>query len=241
MPALKHYPETEIIISMSCDGMMTDFGYPNEGMPPERTGVMVIGVMVWWPTPPAGGACRTYKTVTCTILAPVRIINPDECLTRPGRLCRGAHMEAQWISVLSALAGTVIGGTTSFLSSWIVQRQTVRDQWLARDVQRRQDLYKEFIEEASKCYADAIQHDKPNIAALVVPYAKLSRMRVTSSPSVIEAADHVIQQIVDLYSKPTVELTTATLHAMSSDGYFDPLRGFSEACRHEFETLRGKG
>jgi hypothetical protein len=149
-------------------------------------------------------------------------------------------MEAHLISAVSVLAGTVIGGATSFLSSWVVQRRTVRAQWLAQDILRRQDLYKEFIEEASKSYADAIQHDKLDITSLVVLYAKMSRMRVISSPKVIEAADCVMRRIVDTYSKPSVEITTSSLPAMSQAGSIDALHTFSEACRAEFDLLRGQ-
>jgi hypothetical protein len=39
-------------------------------------------------------------------------------------------------------------------------------------------LYREFIEEASKCYIDALQHDEADIPSLVGLYAKLGRMRV---------------------------------------------------------------
>jgi hypothetical protein len=52
---------------------------------------------------------------------------------------------------------------------------------LASFKNRRQILYRDFIEEASKCYIDALQHDEADIPGLVGLYAKLSRMRVLSS------------------------------------------------------------
>ena len=54
----------------------------------------------------------------------------------------------------------------SFLGSWIVQRRELRSQWLVQDRMRRQDLYKEFIHEASECFAYALQHDSAEIASL---------------------------------------------------------------------------
>jgi hypothetical protein len=56
---------------------------------------------------------------------------------------------------------------------------------------RRQKLYKQFIDEASKLYADALVHDKAELSALVSVYALISRMRVVSSCGVIEKADAV--------------------------------------------------
>jgi hypothetical protein len=149
-------------------------------------------------------------------------------------------MDASLIQVIPALAGTLIGGATTFLSSWVVQRRTVRAQSLGQDILRREDLYNEFIEEASKCYADAIQHDEMDIPLQVVLYAKMSRMRVVSSPEVIDAAEHVVRKIVETYSKPSMELTAASFRAMSQDGSVDLLRTFSEACRAEFDFLRGQ-
>lgn len=149
-------------------------------------------------------------------------------------------MNISMISAAAALIGTAMGGITSLLSSWIIQRRAVRAQSLAMDIGHRQELYKEFIEEASKCYADAIQHDKPDIPSLVILYGKMSRMRVLSSPEVIKAADDVMLRIVELYSRPPVVLTTASFQALGRDGSVDPLRGFSEACRAEFDFLRGR-
>jgi len=37
---------------------------------------------------------------------------------------------------------------------------------------RRQDLYKEFIQVASKCFVEALQHEKLDISSLVLIYEK---------------------------------------------------------------------
>jgi hypothetical protein len=52
----------------------------------------------------------------------------------------------------------MIGGLTSVLASWLVTRTQARGQWLAQDILRRQDLYKEFIEQGSQCHIHALQH-----------------------------------------------------------------------------------
>ena len=56
---------------------------------------------------------------------------------------------------------------------------------------RREELYKEFIEDASKCYIDALLHDRADIPALVSLYAKIGRMRVLSSPKVVASAEQI--------------------------------------------------
>ena len=56
----------------------------------------------------------------------------------------------------------------SSLGSFFVKRREIRAQWIGQSRMRREELYKEFIEEASTCYGDALQHSKPDLAALVI-------------------------------------------------------------------------
>src|SRR5258707_15105138 len=91
-------------------------------------------------------------------------------------------MNASVISALAALAGATIGGLTSVLASWLSQHAQAKAQWLAQDKLRRQELYKEFIEAASKCNIHALQDDEPDIPALVELYGKVGRMRIPSLP-----------------------------------------------------------
>ena len=79
-------------------------------------------------------------------------------------------MDSSIISALAALAGAITGGLTSVLASWLTQHAQARAQWRAQDKLRRQELYKEFIEAASKCYINALQYDKADIPALVELY-----------------------------------------------------------------------
>jgi hypothetical protein len=145
-------------------------------------------------------------------------------------------MNASIISALAALVGAAIGGLTSVLASWLTQQTQAKAQWIAQDRIRRQELYKEFIEEASKAYADALQHDKPDVPALVAIYAKMSQMRVQSSPRVVESAERAGRQIIDAYLAPDKDFLA--LREMINNGTIDLLSEFSDACREEFDTLR---
>jgi hypothetical protein len=86
-------------------------------------------------------------------------------------------MNASAISALAALAGTAVGGLTSVVANWLTHRIQIRAQWLQHEKNRRQILYRDFIEEASKCYIDALQHGEADIAGLVGLYAKRGRHR----------------------------------------------------------------
>ena len=144
-------------------------------------------------------------------------------------------MNAAYVSALAALAGSVIGGLTTFAAAWVTQRQQTNVQVLMQEKTRRQDLYKEFIEAASTLYLDALIHDQVPIPQLVSLYAAINKMRVVSSPGIVERADKINRAIVETYFLPNK--TLPELHAMVQSGTLDPLRDFSEACREELSAL----
>jgi len=151
-------------------------------------------------------------------------------------------MDAAYLSAFAALAGSAIGGLTSLAASWLTQRVQVNAQQLAHDIGRREELYKEFIEEASKTYADAVEHSETNAGQLVCLYALVSRMRVLSSQLVVEHADMVMRHILDTYRSPNRKIPDVAESLLTDTlrgGALDPLRDFSEACRQEFRTQFG--
>jgi hypothetical protein len=147
-------------------------------------------------------------------------------------------MDTSVVTALVGLTGAGIGGLTSVLSSWLTQRTQARAQWLAHDILRRQDLYKEFIEVAAKCYVHALQHGDADIPALINLYAKLGRMRILSSPKVLECAEQIERKIVDAYLMP--DKSFLDLREMINSRSVDLLGGFSAACRAEFESVRNQ-
>jgi hypothetical protein len=144
-------------------------------------------------------------------------------------------MNSAYIPAFAALAGSAIGGLTSLASAWFTQRHQDRVRRLSGEKTRRQKLYKQFINEASKLYADALVHDQAEVSALVSVYALVSRMRVLSSAAVIEKAEAVVLLIVDTYSIPNK--TFSDLRDLMSSHAVNPLRAFSEECRSELQAL----
>src|SRR5215467_2596808 len=145
---------------------------------------------------------------------------------------RASPMEAAYISAFAALAGTAIGGLTSFATSWITQQAQARAQRLAAERETRAALFGRFLDEAAKLYSDA----RDDITGLIGIYALTNRIRLVSSPRVVEAADTVCRIIVDAYLAPNI-----TMEEMRDDWigkHVDPLRDFSEACRQELQTFR---
>jgi hypothetical protein len=145
-------------------------------------------------------------------------------------------MDPAYFSVFAALAGSTIGGLTSLTASWLTQHVQFRAQQRASDLSRREELYKNFIEEASRLYADAFAHDQAEVVNLVNLYALVSRIRVRSSPRIVETADRVVRVIIETYLAPNKTFRDVT-EILDNDA-MDPLREFSHACRDE---LRGYG
>ena len=138
----------------------------------------------------------------------------------------GDDMNAAYVSAIAALAGSVIGGLTTFAAAWVTQRQQANVQWLLQEKTRRQELYRQFIEDASKLYVDALLHDQVAIPSVVSLFALMNQMKVVSTSRVAEGAYRITRMIVDTYFLPM----------MASDA-LDPLRDFSDACREELDAL----
>ncbi len=148
-------------------------------------------------------------------------------------------MDAGYISALAALAGSTLGGLTSIATSWLSQHLQFKTRLQSDDLNKREELYRNFIEEASRTYADALEHNEPKVANLVALYALVSRMRFMSSPRIVEEADRVVGVIIDTYLAPN-----RTLHDVRksmSDREMDPLWQFSETCRTELRMSGAVG
>jgi hypothetical protein len=145
-------------------------------------------------------------------------------------------MDSSYFSTFAALAGSTIGGLTSLTASWLTQHVQFRAQRRASELSKREELYKDFIGEASRWFADALVHDKAEVSNLVNLYALVSRMRVFSSPRIVESADRVVRVIIETYLAPNKTFRDVT--EVLDNPAMDPLREFSDACREE---LRRRG
>ena len=144
-------------------------------------------------------------------------------------------MEAAYISAFAALAGTAIGGLASFATSWTTQHAQTRAQRIAGERETRAALFGRFLDEAAKLYSDALQSRRDDITGLIGIYALTNRIRLVSSPQVVEAADTVCRIIVDAYLAPNITIEEMRDNWIGK--HVDPLRDFSEACRQELQRF----
>jgi hypothetical protein len=144
-------------------------------------------------------------------------------------------MESATISAFAALGGATIGGVTSFAATWLTQRTQARVQELTHSLTVREQMYRAFIDEAAKLYADALVHEMSDFSKLVGLYAMISKMRVISASKTVESADEVARMIVKTYRAPNK--TLPDLEDMVNRGGIDVLQAFSEVARQEFHNL----
>jgi hypothetical protein len=85
-------------------------------------------------------------------------------------------MEVAYVSAMAALVRSVVGGLTSSGTSWLSQRAQARAGQMAREMELREDLFRDFIIAASKAYGDALLNSEPQIAELVSLHA-MSQLR----------------------------------------------------------------
>jgi hypothetical protein len=65
-------------------------------------------------------------------------------------------MDTAYISAFAALGGSAVGALASFMTTWLTLNSPDRANRSVRAVNRRENLYGEFIEEAAKLYSDAL-------------------------------------------------------------------------------------
>ena len=132
-----------------------------------------------------------------------------------------------------ALAGSAIGALASLGTTWLNQHAQERAHRLAEIRERRAQLYEEFMDEASRLFADSLTHDLGNdVSKFVHIYSLIGKLRLVSSAKIVAQADGVMRRIVQSYqSPPFSDFKDITKDWDTKD--LDVLRDFSESCRED--------
>jgi hypothetical protein len=144
-------------------------------------------------------------------------------------------MNSVMITALAAIGGSLVGALGSAVGTWITARHQDRRDLLGKQIARREALYSDFIGESARLLVDAMEHNSGDLQTMLPVYAMASRIRLSSSRPVLEAAEQVIRTIVSTY--PQTNLTAEQIEAQAVNGH-DPLRAFSDTCRTELESLQ---
>lgn len=142
-------------------------------------------------------------------------------------------MDAAYISAVAALAGSAIGALASLATTWLTQHAQARATRFAQEMDRRERLYGEFIDEASRLLADALTHHLEEPSKMVPLYAITGKLRLFASANVVARADEVMTQIVQIYDLPNADFRNPA--DRPTQDRVDILRAFSEACRGDLQ------
>src|SRR5260370_11618957 len=137
-------------------------------------------------------------------------------------------MDNAYMSAIAALAGSAIGALASFATTWLTQHAQERTQRFAQAMALRQQLYGEFIEEASKLFTDALTHELDDPSKFVRLYALVGKLRLFAAANVIAKADEVMQHIVETYRFPNRDFRNPE-DRQKEDLHW--IRAFSESSR----------
>ena len=140
-------------------------------------------------------------------------------------------MNPAYISAFAALAGALIGGLTSFATSWLTQRTQLLNAHREAESAKLEALYSEFIAEAARLFGDVLSHQTDDATAMVRLYTMVGRMRLVSDRSVVNAAVRVEAMLVETYLGANRGLREALEYAHK--GGMDFLTKFGEAARKD--------
>jgi len=144
-------------------------------------------------------------------------------------------MNSGLIAALAAIAGSFVGAMGSVVGTLITQRHQDRRDVLAKRIIRREALYSDFIGESARLLVDSLEFNMTNPQKLIPVYALLSRIRLSSSQRVLEAAEKVIKLILTRYQQPN--LTAEQIQSRAVQGE-NPLREFGDVCRIELDSMQ---
>jgi len=133
-----------------------------------------------------------------------------------------------YISAISALSGSAIGALASLATSWLTQRHQDEARREAQENTRRERIFVEFIDLASKAFMDALLQTSIQDPSKLIPlYATMGKLRLFTSERTIKAAEAAMNKIIATYYMPKFDLKSRP----PIDQNFDILRDFAESCR----------
>jgi hypothetical protein len=145
----------------------------------------------------------------------------------------GGAMNNAYMSAIAALAGSAVGALASFATTWLTLHSHERAERFAQAMMRREHLYGEFIEEASKLFTDALTHPLDEPSKFVRLYALVENLRLCASADVIVKAEEAMHLIFETYNRPNIDFRNLEERQENDT---DVLRAFSEACREDLHV-----
>ena len=145
-------------------------------------------------------------------------------------------MDTALVGAMSAVLGSLVGGSASVATTWMAQKTMSRRELAREELRKREALYGEFIGESAKLIMDAFTHNLEKPETLLPLFALINRIRLCASRKVLVEAERLLGRITDQYF--AANMTVEQLRQLAHTGEADPLSAFGEACRVELKALR---
>jgi hypothetical protein len=147
------------------------------------------------------------------------------------------QLETSLITAFAAILGTMAGGFSTFATTVYTARYGARRDVMLKNVASREELYSNFITEATTLFIDSLDKTLDKPATLLNLFATIGRIRLVSSDRVLAAAEKIGDQVYESYRRPamTIEEVWAQLH--ESDHVDSRMKEFTLACREERESM----
>lgn len=147
-------------------------------------------------------------------------------------------MDTPAVIALSSVLGSLVGGSVTATTTWIVQKTLNKRELIREEIRKREALYGDFIGVCAKLLMDAFTHtlDKPE--TLLPAYELINRIRLSGSKAVLAEAEQLLRRITEQYFSSN--LTVEEMRELASLEDADPLKAFGEACRAELKSMRAQ-
>lgn len=149
------------------------------------------------------------------------------------------YIDPALLSPVSALLGAVVGGGASLVAAIYTQRCQNRLQRVAREVEKREAVYADFVMDASHLLVNAYTRDQIVLGGDEQRLIGLmNRIRLFAPPDIVAGAEKVLRVIVEISLKPSVETRQLAKEVLSESLDPDPLLAFSSTCRADLDNVR---
>ena len=111
-------------------------------------------------------------------------------------------MDVAYITALSALGGSLVGGLTSGFTTWLTQRSKTRAGSSPGKCRGETTSTTPLSSRHQKHMAMPSPATSQQIQELVALYAMISRMRVLAFPRTVECAEKTMREVKGTYTAP---------------------------------------
>jgi hypothetical protein len=102
-----------------------------------------------------------------------------------------------------------IGAISTLATTWLTQHHQDEVRQRAQENGRRERVFVEFIDLSSKAFVDALQRTSIQDTSRIIPlYATMGKLRLFASDRTIEAAEQVMDRIIETYYSPELDTQT---------------------------------